>query len=80
MKKDFKKNKNKKGVLIALLGILVLVILSFGGEISQMFTEKISYNNFLEMVNDGKVDAVDINTSTGEVEFEITAENGETKS
>ena len=80
MKKDFTKNKNKKGALIALLGMLVLVILSFGGEISQMFTEKISYNNFLEMVSDGKVNAVDINTTTGEVKFEVKDKNGETKS
>ena len=76
-------NKNQKGgpniLMIVLVVLLVLLMISFAfNRNTNSATEKISYTEFLQMVEDGKVEKVEIGSSTIKID-PLTEEEMEKK-
>ena len=70
-------NNNKKSAIVFIIvGILSLLMLTMFSELLESATsEQISYDKFLEMLDDGKVEKVEISNS-GKITITPKSENG----
>ena len=70
MNDDELKKKKIKAAIIYVIVVIVLMIL-INRFMNSMQTEEVLYSEFKKMVSDGKVAAVEIDTSSGEINFKV---------
>lgn len=66
-KKDDKKNTNRVSILVSMLSALIMIIgfMWVMKDMESKSTEEITYNEFIQFLEEGKIDRVEINADSG---------------
>ena len=70
---ELKKKKIRAGIIYAVIVIVLMIVIN--QFMNSMQTEEVLYSEYKQMVSAGKVSAVEINTSTGEINFKVQGDD-----
>ena len=73
--KENKRKENFKKARLITLVVIGTLFLMFGANIKAAFQQKVSYNDFITMVENGYVKTADIDTSSGKLTFTVYDSN-----
>lgn len=66
---DFKKKKTKVAIIYAAVVLILMIVINW--LMNSMRTQSVLYSEFKQMVRAGQVTAVEINTNSGELQFQV---------
>ena len=70
---ELKKKKIRAGIIYAVIVIVLMIVIN--QFMNSMQTEEVLYSEFKQMVSSGKVSAIEINTTSGEINFKVQGDD-----